>query len=262
MEGESDAASDLRAPASMEGERPTPPQICAPQPPWKGIQTLANLSPYPPSRRSSSSVLITRRVQQPPSRERVATGEADRRRSNKQVRVASAVIRDTTFGSMGAVEPPAWMSAAARRWLENAGATAEDAPGRGFNALPLSGVRVSLAERGRALCSLRVPPHLTDAEGNWHADAIVAAADDVCAAAIMSVEGIIKVSIHYGISYFTPAKLHVDEVEMDGRVVDQKGRMTTVAVEIWKKESGELVAIGRQWMTASRPKVAAAHSKI
>ena len=49
---------------------------------------------------------------------------------------------------------------------------------------------------------------------------------------------------------------------MDGRVVDQKGRMTTVAVEIWKKESGELVAIGRQWMTASRPKVAAAHSKI
>ena len=155
------------------------------------------------------------------------------------------VIRDTAFGSMGAVEPPAWMSVAARRWLENAGATAEDAPGRGFNALPLSGVRVSLAERGRALCSLRVPPHLTvraspsllppipalaetkvvrqvlglalspspapgqDAEGNWHAGAIAAAADDVCAAAIMSVEGIIKVSIHYDISYFTPAKLHV-----------------------------------------------------
>ncbi|ONM21652.1 uncharacterized protein [Zea mays] len=162
---------------------------------------------------------------------------------------------------MGAVEPPAWMSAAARRWLENAGATVEDAPGRGFNALPLSGVRVSLAERGRALCSLHVPPHLTDAEGNWHAGAIAAAADDVCAAAIMSVEGIIKVSIHYDISYFTTAKLH-DEVEMDGRVVEQKVRMTAVAVEIRKKESGELVAIGRQWMTASRPKVAAAHSKI
>jgi hypothetical protein len=156
--------------------------------------------------------------------------------------VASVVIRDTAFGSMGAVEPPAWMSAAARRWLENAGATAEDTPGRAFNALPLSGVRVSLAERGRALCSLRVPPHLTvraspsllppspalaetkgrvtgswlgspapgqDAEGNWHAGAIAAAADDVCAAAIMSVEGIIKVSVHYDISYFTPAKLHV-----------------------------------------------------
>ncbi|KAL5647767.1 hypothetical protein ACJX0J_042122, partial [Zea mays] len=116
-----------------------------------------------------------------------------------------------------------------------------------------------------------------DAEGNWHAGAITAAADDVCAAAIMSVEGIIKVSIHYDVSYFTTAKLHkmklavdiflfhgtpfteigssLDEVEMDGRVVEQKVRMTAVAVEIRKKESGELVAIGRQWMTASRPKI-------
>lgn len=41
---------------------------------------------------------------------------------------------------------------------------------------------------------------------------------------------------------------------MDGKVVEQKGRMTAVAVEIRKKESGQLVAIGRQWMTASRPK--------
>uniref|UniRef100_A0A453EHX0 Uncharacterized protein n=1 Tax=Aegilops tauschii subsp. strangulata TaxID=200361 RepID=A0A453EHX0_AEGTS len=32
---------------------------------------------------------------------------------------------------------------------------------RAFNALPLFGVRVSLAERGRAVCSLRVPAHLT-----------------------------------------------------------------------------------------------------
>ncbi|CAD6233632.1 unnamed protein product [Miscanthus lutarioriparius] len=157
------------------------------------------------------------------------------------------------MGGGTAAEPPAWMAAAARRWLENAGATAEDAPERAFNALPLSGVLVSLAERGRALCSLRVPPQLTDAEGNWHTGAIAAAADDVCAAAIMSAEGIIKVSVHYDISYFTPAKLH-EEVEMDGRVVEQKGRMTAVTVEIRKKESGELVAIGRQWMTTSRPK--------
>jgi hypothetical protein len=48
-----------------------------------------------------------------------------------------------------------------------------------------------------------------DAEGNWHAGAIAAAMDDVCAAAIMSVEGIIKVSVHYDISYFAPAKHHV-----------------------------------------------------
>lgn len=41
---------------------------------------------------------------------------------------------------------------------------------------------------------------------------------------------------------------------MDGRVVDHKGRMTAVTTEVRKKETGELVAIGRQWMTTSRPK--------
>ena len=48
-----------------------------------------------------------------------------------------------------------------------------------------------------------------DVEGNWHTGTLTAAADDVCAVAIMSVVGIIRVSIHYHISYFTPAKLHV-----------------------------------------------------
>ena len=62
--------------------------------------------------------------------------------------------------------PPAWMAVGARKWLEDAGAIGKDVGGAGdgrraFNALPLSGVRVSLAERGRALCSLRVPAHLT-----------------------------------------------------------------------------------------------------
>jgi hypothetical protein len=48
-----------------------------------------------------------------------------------------------------------------------------------------------------------------DVEGNWHTDTIAAATDNVCTATIMSVVGIIKVSVHYDISYFTPAKLHV-----------------------------------------------------
>jgi hypothetical protein len=113
-------------------------------------------------------------------------------------------------GSAAAAPPaPAWMAAGARRWLEEAGVAFDGSDRRAFNALPLAGARVSLAEAGRAVCSLRVTAELTDAEGNWHPGAIAAAADDVCAAAIMSVEGIIKVSVHYDISYFSPAKLHV-----------------------------------------------------
>jgi hypothetical protein len=39
--------------------------------------------------------------------------------------------------------------------------------------------------------------------------AIAAVANDVCTVAIMSFKGIIKVSVHYDISYFTLTKLHV-----------------------------------------------------
>lgn len=39
-----------------------------------------------------------------------------------------------------------------------------------------------------------------------------------------------------------------EEVDMDGRVVGRKGRLAAVTVEVRKKESGELVAICRQWM--------------
>jgi acyl-coenzyme A thioesterase 13 len=35
---------------------------------------------------------------------------------------------------------------------------------------------------------------------------------------------------------------------MDGRVGGRKGKLVAVTVEVRKKESGELVAICRQWM--------------
>ena len=44
-----------------------------------------------------------------------------------------------------------------------------------------------------------------------------------------------------------------EEVEMEGRVVSRKGKLTSAAVEVRKKESGELIAIGRQWITRITP---------
>ena len=40
---------------------------------------------------------------------------------------------------------------------------------------------------------------------------------------------------------------------MEGRVVSRKGKLTSAAVEVRKKESGELIAIGRQWITRITP---------
>lgn len=41
---------------------------------------------------------------------------------------------------------------------------------------------------------------------------------------------------------------------MEGRVVERKGMLTAALVEVRKKATGELVAIGRQWMSASKGK--------
>ncbi|XP_020099615.1 uncharacterized protein LOC109718036 isoform X1 [Ananas comosus] len=161
---------------------------------------------------------------------------------------------------MGDSSSSSAMAAAARRWLEAIDAksadpaVATDAAWRGgfFDALALSGIRVSLAERGRASCSFRVPAHLTDGEGRWQPGPMATAMDDVGAAAIMSEEGIIKVSVAFDISFFNPAMFN-EEVEFDARVVDRKGMLTAVVVEIRKKGDGRLVAVGRQWMSSTRP---------
>ena len=38
-----------------------------------------------------------------------------------------------------------------------------------------------------------------------------------------------------------------EEVEIEGKVLGNKGKLTSVVVEIRKKDNGELVAIGEQW---------------
>ncbi|RLN22765.1 acyl-coenzyme A thioesterase 13-like [Panicum miliaceum] len=120
------------------------------------------------------------------------------------------------------------------------------------------------------------------AEGNWHAGAIAAAVDNMCSAVVFTVEGSPTATVHYSLSYFSPpiptfvrARCVIDsnaianllpfpvhsthsasllrpqsqdEVEMEGRVVSRKGTgtLTAAVVEVSKKESGELVTIGRQ----------------
>jgi acyl-coenzyme A thioesterase 13 len=39
---------------------------------------------------------------------------------------------------------------------------------------------------------------------------------------------------------------------MEGRVIERKGMLTAAVIEVRKKATGELVAIGRQWMSASK----------
>ncbi|KAF3341426.1 Acyl-coenzyme A thioesterase 13 [Carex littledalei] len=122
--------------------------------------------------------------------------------------------------------------------------------GSRFGPLFLYGLHVSSVSHGRAHCSIRVPPHLTDMEGNWQPGPIATLIDLVAAAAIMSCEDTIKVTVDLDISFFSPAKIG-EEVEIEAHVLQNKGRLTGVMVEIRKKGDRSLVAVGREWMTSS-----------
>lgn len=49
---------------------------------------------------------------------------------------------------------------------------------------------------------------------------------------------------------------------MEAEVIGKKGKLTSVMVEVRKKESGELVAVGKLWMAAVRKNVRHQASKL
>ncbi|KAF0917345.1 hypothetical protein E2562_017518 [Oryza meyeriana var. granulata] len=73
----------------------------------------------------------------------------------------------------------------------------------------------------------------------------------MCAAVVYTVDGVHVFTVNHAMSFFSPAT-HGEEVEMDGRVAHRKGKLTAAVVEVRRKAAGELVAIGRQWMTSTR----------
>ncbi|EMS55063.1 hypothetical protein TRIUR3_21858 [Triticum urartu] len=151
------------------------------------------------------------------------------------------------------------LAAVARKWLEDPRADyagkitdAASQKGHALNSLVLAGARISLSEHGRVVCSFHVPPPLTDSDGTWHAGALAAAVDNMCSAVVFTVVGAPTSTVHYGLSYFSPVACN-EEVQLDGRVVGRKGKLTAAVVRVRKMGSGELVAIGRQWMTPAWP---------
>ncbi|KAF2301194.1 hypothetical protein GH714_020762 [Hevea brasiliensis] len=87
-----------------------------------------------------------------------------------------------------------------------------------------------------------------DGHGNWHVGAMATLIDDVGAAAILSLTGHIKGSLDFNISFYFPAKIQ-EEVEIEAKVVGEKGRLVSVVVEVRKKDNGELIALAKQWMS-------------
>uniref|UniRef100_A0A5B7BHB9 Acyl-coenzyme A thioesterase 13 n=1 Tax=Davidia involucrata TaxID=16924 RepID=A0A5B7BHB9_DAVIN len=121
--------------------------------------------------------------------------------------------------------------------------------GHELEAVTLEGMQVELAQKGLIRCNFVIPKHLSDQDGNWQAGAIAVLVDNVGAAAIFSSFGHLKASVAFDISYYSTAKIQ-EEVEIEAKVAGHKGKLASVVVKIKKKDSGEMIAMGKQWMTS------------
>ncbi|KAF8388955.1 hypothetical protein HHK36_025639 [Tetracentron sinense] len=142
------------------------------------------------------------------------------------------------------------ISERAKEWLAD---LAAGRLGQEIETLALRGIQILQAKRGLILCNFIIPERLSDKDGNWHVGAIATLIDAIGAAAIVSSVGLIKASVNFDISYYSTAKIH-EEVEIKTKVLGHKEKLTSVMVEIRRKENGEMVALGKQWMTSIKLK--------
>ncbi|KAK8618839.1 hypothetical protein V6N13_132818 [Hibiscus sabdariffa] len=123
-----------------------------------------------------------------------------------------------------------------------------------LEALTLKGLQILHAQKGSLRCSFIVPTHASDPYGNWHVGAMATLVDDVAATAVYSVAGHAKVSLDFSISFHSTAKIQ-EEVEIEAKVVAEKGKLAQVVVEIRRKRNGELIALGKQWTATHKASV-------
>ncbi|KAL8118654.1 uncharacterized protein LOC141660899 [Apium graveolens] len=130
-----------------------------------------------------------------------------------------------------------------KKWLEDM----SKGMGRELEAVTLQGLEINLVQKGLVRCTFLVPQDLSDKDGKWDSGAMAVLVDDV-AACTVGTSAFVKASVDFHLSFYSPATIH-EKVEIEGKIVGEKGRLVSVMVEIKKKDNAELVAVGRVWMT-------------
>ncbi|XWS20261.1 hypothetical protein CRYUN_Cryun31cG0085500 [Craigia yunnanensis] len=133
------------------------------------------------------------------------------------------------------------------KWLQD---VTTGAIGYELESRTLQGLQVIRVHKGFVCCNFTVPTQATDVNGNWHVGAIATIIDNVGGAAVYSIGDHLNVTVNFNISYYSTAKIQ-EEVEIEAKVIGKKGKLTSVVVEVRKKDNGELIAIGKQWTASS-----------
>ncbi|TYG76888.1 hypothetical protein ES288_D03G150500v1 [Gossypium darwinii] len=113
-----------------------------------------------------------------------------------------------------------------------------------YNDFGLRGIRVDKVEPGFVSCTFKVPPRLTDKNGNLATGAIANIVDEVGGSAVFVIGVPMKVSVDMSISFLGAAKLG-DELEITSKALGERGGYAGTLVHIRNKATGELIAEGR-----------------
>ncbi|MBA0552584.1 hypothetical protein Golob_023383 [Gossypium lobatum] len=153
-----------------------------------------------------------------------------------------------------------------------------------YNDFGLRGIRVDKVEPGFVSCTFKVPPRLTDKNGNLATGAIANIVDEVGGSAVFVIGVPMKVSVDISISFLGTAKLgkviqlcylfldfcglsllanlmmnlspidfftirlgnnRKDELEITSKALGERGGYAGTLVHIRNKATGELIAEGR-----------------
>uniref|UniRef100_A0A2P2JUQ5 Acyl-coenzyme A thioesterase 13 n=1 Tax=Rhizophora mucronata TaxID=61149 RepID=A0A2P2JUQ5_RHIMU len=113
-----------------------------------------------------------------------------------------------------------------------------------YEDFALRGIRVDWVEPGFVSCTFKVPPRLTDRNGNLATGAIANLVDEV-GGAVVHVEGLpMNLSVDMSISFLSSAKLN-DELEITSKILGRQGGYSGTIVLVKNKVTGELIAEGR-----------------
>ncbi|XP_019425000.1 PREDICTED: uncharacterized protein LOC109333865 isoform X2 [Lupinus angustifolius] len=119
-----------------------------------------------------------------------------------------------------------------------------------FSASSLKGIRVVKAHKGFILCDFIAHNGLSDENGNWHVGAIATLADSIGSIVSFTFTLSPQVTIDFSISYYSTAKVQ-EKVEVEAKVIGKKDKLSSVIVQVRKKENRKLVALGKLWFSST-----------
>ncbi|TYJ17961.1 hypothetical protein E1A91_A09G089100v1 [Gossypium mustelinum] len=123
--------------------------------------------------------------------------------------------------------------------------------GHGIETRVLQGLQVIHAERGFMQFGFIVPNVVSDVDGNWHVGALASLLDLVGAITTFSYANCVSTVADFNASYYS-----TEHVEIESRVMADKGKLIHVVVQVRKKGNGEVIAVGNLWMASNNLTIA------